>query len=90
MSHQLGIHVVYQELALCPNLTVAENICLNRASAVPGYWLMNRGDWEGQARQALTRLHMQALNLRDQVGRLSVAQQQMVEIAKAISSECRV
>jgi ABC-type sugar transport system ATPase subunit len=90
VSQQLGIHVVYQELALCPNLTVAENICLNNASTTPGFGVVNHSNWDGQARKALARLRMEALNPHEQVSRLGVAQQQMVEIAKAISSECRV
>ena len=33
VSQQMGISVVYQELALCPNLSIAENVSLNQAAA---------------------------------------------------------
>ena len=91
VSQQLGISVVYQELALCPNLTVAENICLNQASTPFPLAPMGRARLNQEAHAALARLHMdQHIDVHEQVARLSVAQQQMVEIAKAISTQCRV
>ena len=82
--------MVYQELALCPNLTVAENISLHRAGTAFGLRPLRRSTLVDYAREALARLHIEHINPREQVARLTVAQQQMVEIAKAISTRCRV
>jgi ribose transport system ATP-binding protein/rhamnose transport system ATP-binding protein len=83
-----GIHVIYQELVLFPQSTVAENIY---AGAEPRTSLgtidhrrMNR-----QAQTLLNELGVQ-LDPRDRLRSLSVADQQMVEIAKAMAGETRV
>jgi len=89
-SQALGISVVYQELALCPNLTVAENISLHRAGTAFGLRPLRRSALVDYAREALGRLNIEHINPREQVARLSVAQQQLVEITKAISTRCRV
>ncbi len=90
VSQQLGISVVYQELALCPNLSIAENIALNTAAQRSPLAFINRRQFQGSAREALARLGMVNVDVRRPVGRLSVAQQQMVEIAKAISQNARI
>src|SRR5690606_5937209 len=79
VSQQLGISVVYQELALCPNLSVAENISLNTARSAFGLNFVNRRQFAAKARGVLSQLGMDSLELRQPVGRLTVAQQQMVE-----------
>ena len=79
-----GIATVYQELSLIPELTVAENILFGR--------LPRRGlfiDWNQtfeRARRLLEGMNVD-LDVRGKAGRLSVAQQQVVEIAKAMSFE---
>jgi ribose transport system ATP-binding protein len=90
VSQQLGISVVYQELALCPNLTIAENISLNEVRTQVGLQLVNRRRFYTRAEEVLGRLGMDSLDLRQSVGWLTVAQQQMVEIAKAISTDVKV
>jgi ABC-type sugar transport system ATPase subunit len=90
-SFQQGIATVYQEMSLVPALTVGENILLGR-------W--PRRKWLGMnviARRQINRIAQEALdqlqvhlNLNEQVSRLNVAQQQLVEIAKAISFNPRV
>ena len=90
VSQQLGISVVYQETALCPNLSVAENICLPMATAALAVSWTNRRQFRKVAKEALTRLGIQHLDLSAPVGQLSVAQQQLVEIAKAISIQAKV
>jgi ABC-type sugar transport system ATPase subunit len=90
VSQQMGISVVYQELALCPNLSIAENISLNTAGTRPGLSLVNRRELMGTAKESLARLGMEKVDLNQRVGRLSVAQQQLVEIAKAISIKAEV
>ena len=90
VSQQLGISVVYQELALCTNLTIAENISLGSASSRFALTFVRRNEFRRRAQQALERLGMSNINVNRQVRELSVAQQQMVEIAKAISLDARV
>ena len=83
-----GISIIYQEFNLLPELTVLENIYLGRERhLVPGIV-----DWAVMARDAegtLARLGI-ALDVHVRVGDLSVAQQQMVEIARALSLRARV
>ncbi|MCP4398064.1 MAG: sugar ABC transporter ATP-binding protein [bacterium] len=90
VSQQMGIGVVYQELALCPNLSVAENISLNTIGTASPLALVKRRRFLNTARNALNRLGMENVPLNQPVGQLSVAQQQMVEIAKAISCDVKV
>lgn len=90
VSQQLGISVVYQETALCPNISVAENISLNTAGTRFGLAFANRREFLKVAEEALARLGIEGIDLRRPVGRLSVAQQQLVEIAKALSIQARV
>ena len=90
VSQQMGISVVYQELALCPNLSVAENISLNQAAARFGLGLMDRRAFAARARRVLSSLGIENLDLNTPVGQLSVAQQQLVEIAKAISGKVKL
>jgi len=90
VSQQLGISVVYQELALCHNLTVAENISLGNVSRRSGLGLLRRRDFRTTATAALTRLGMGHLDPSTPVSHLGIAEQQIVEIAKAISTELRV
>lgn len=90
VSQQLGISVVYQETALCPNLSIAENICLPLVKAKPALSMINRRQFAKVAEEALARLGIHHLDLSTPVGRLSVAQQQLIEIAKAISIQAKV
>lgn len=90
MAQRLGISVVFQELALCPNLTVMENISLNTVATMSPLSFVRRGKLKERAEAALQSLGMNRLNPRRVVGELSVAQQQLVEIAKAISTDVKV
>ncbi len=82
-----GISIIHQELVLVPHMTVAENIFLGREP---------RGkfgvDYKKMAREAQTMLDQFDLGIQAEtlVGDLSIAQQQMVEIVKAISFNCRI
>lgn len=84
-AQRMGISVVYQELALCGNLSIAQNISLSAAANQPALSLVKRREFDRHAREVLARLGLANVNPRQTVGKLSVAQQQMVEIAKAIS-----
>ena len=90
ISQKMGINVVYQELALCPNLNIAENISLNSAASARSLGLVDRKGFVDIARNVLSRLGMDGVDLKRPVGQLPVAEQQMVEIAKAISGRVEV
>ena len=91
-AKKLGIQIVYQEVdtALYPTLSVAENIVQNDMVMGKSGYIVNWNKAYKQGRAALDRLHIS----RDQVDEhelvqnLSLAQKQMVLIAKAIRSEC--
>ena len=90
-AQRLGISTVYQEVNLCPNLSVAENIFAGRypRRGAAGAW---RIDWPRMATQS--RALLARLNLDIDVTRLlssySVAVQQMVAIARALNVEAKV
>ncbi|MFZ6029831.1 MAG: sugar ABC transporter ATP-binding protein [Chloroflexota bacterium] len=87
-ARQAGIAAIYQELSLFPDLDVAENIFVGRQpTAATG-----RIDWRmlyGEAERLLSSLGVH-LDLRQKARRLSIAQQQMVEIARAFSMNARI
>ena len=91
VSQQMGISVVYQELALCPNLSIAENISFNQAAASSAWHFLSEPArlYRAGARRA-GELRYRKPGLHTPVGQLSVAQQQLVEIAKAISGEVKL
>lgn len=86
-AHQLGISIIMQELNMCGHLSVADNIFIGRA---PGTGpLINDRKMHEEARRVLEDLGI-SIDTYTQVGRLSIAKQQMVEIAKAISFHSRI
>jgi ribose transport system ATP-binding protein len=86
-AQELGISIIYQEFNLMPNLTVMENIYVGREVGAFGF--INFRKLQRQTQELLDGL---GINLRPTaiVRELSVAEQQMVEIAKALSMEVRV
>ena len=85
---ELGIAVIYQELAQAPHLTVAENIFLGRLPKT----VLGSVDWrktQAAAREVLDRLGFR-VDPAARIDAISVAQRQMVEIAKAIAREARI
>lgn len=86
-AKDLGIAIIYQELNLMKTLTVAENIYIGRQPKRDGF--ISWPTMYAQARRLLDQLGIQ-LDVRQQVGRLSIAQQQMVEIAKALSIHAKL
>lgn len=87
-AQERGISIIYQELNLLPDLNIAENVFLGREPRGPLGLLDARG-LERQAEEVLHRLGVD-LDPRTRLGRLSVAQQQMVEIAKALSLNAQI
>jgi ribose transport system ATP-binding protein len=87
-ARDCGIAMIYQELNLAPHLSVAENILLGCELAHLG-WL-NHSRQQRVARKALAELGHQNIPLDIQVNRLSIAEQQIVEIARALVGEPKV
>lgn len=84
-AQNLGISTVYQEITLCPNLTVAENMFIGRGN----YKFINWRAQEKKADEILQRLNIPA-KASQQLGTCSLAVQQMVAIARAVDMECKV
>ena len=84
-SRARGISCVYQEFTLVPDLTVAENIGLGREQGP----LLRRLEMERQAQRRLDELGARC-KVTDTVRHLSVAEQQLVEIARALETDARV
>lgn len=82
-----GIAVVFQELSLCNNLTVAENILATREPA--RYGIINRRALYRRARQLVAELQL-PVDVDARVADLSIAQRQLVEIAKGLSHDAKV
>jgi ABC-type sugar transport system ATPase subunit len=83
-----GVVAIHQEFSLFPNLSVAENVTLGHAPRTAA-GLISWSSMEARARAVLDRLGL-AIDPRRQVAELSVAEQQLVEIARALSLESRV
>ncbi len=84
-----SIHTIYQELTLCPHMSVAENIVLDKQDLFKGF-LQKRHEYQAIAAQALEELGQSEINPSWLVKDLSIAQQQVVEIAKAITSRAKI
>ena len=82
-----GVAAIYQELALVPAMSVRDNLFLGREPARAG--VVDRATETQRAREALSRLGM-AIDLDAEVRSLGVAQQQFVEIVKALERAARV
>jgi ribose transport system ATP-binding protein len=80
--------MVHQELALAPHLEVAENLFLGMESARFG--ILRRAEMRARAREALSSLEHGEISPEARVGSLSIAEQQIVEIARALVREARV
>lgn len=86
-AKQLGISIIYQELALAPNLTVAENMLLGHEKSRMG--VLDRAAMHRACAGVLEQLGVD-FGAADKVGGLSLAQRQQVEIARALLSDCRI
>jgi len=86
-AHELGISIIFQEMTLCRHMTVADNIFIGRPHRKAGF--INDNAMHKAAAQILQDLGID-INTRTIVANLSVAKQQMVEIAKAISYNSRI
>ena len=85
----IGVAAIHQELALAPNLSIAENLFLGREPHRFG-WLDRRA-LRRAARDAIVRLHMQEIgDVNAIIGELSTARRQLVEIARALDANSRL
>ena len=86
-AQKLGIGFVHQEIALCPDVTVAENLYMASINASKAL-LVNYKDLYAKTARALQSLH--PIDPHKIVGDLSISNQQVVEIAKALTLDCRI
>lgn len=84
-AQRLGISTVYQEITLCPNLTVAENLFIGRTNDVFVNWKKNNS----RAEAILDSLGIPVKPTK-QLSNCSIAVQQMVAIARAVDMDCKV
>ncbi len=84
-AQRLGISTVYQEITLCPNLSVAENMYIGRTENVYQNWKKINAD----ADKLLKSLDIPA-KATQQLASCSIAVQQMVAIARAVDMDCKV
>ena len=86
-AQELGIAIIHQELNMCTDLTVAENMFLGRESHARG--VIRQREMDRQAAEILKTLKID-IDPRTVVKKLPVSKQQMVEIAKALSTNARI
>ena len=84
-AQNVGISTVYQEITLCPNLSVAENMYIGRTKGA----LMNWKKMNTEANKLLQSLDIPA-KANQQLSSCSIAVQQMVAIARAVDMDCKV
>ena len=87
-ARKYGISVIYQELMDLPNMDIAENIFLGREMKI-GRIFSNKKEMHKQAKELISRV---ALNVdtHTKIADLSIAQRQMVEVAKALSLDAKI
>jgi simple sugar transport system ATP-binding protein len=88
-AHELGVHTVYQDLALAPHLSVADNLFLGR-EPIPTGWrklvgVLDRRAMIDQTREAMRNLGISLRDYSVPVGNLSGGQRQALAVARAIT-----
>ena len=83
----LGIAMVHQELAFCPNLTIAENLCLGDLPDRAGW--VDRARLRDRARAMLREIEAE-IDVNRLIGELSTGQEQLVQIAAAVGTRARI
>src|SRR5215210_682657 len=87
-ARSLGVCMIYQELALASDLSVMENIMLGIEPTVGPF--MNWTEIRAISRRALDEVGLQDIAPQTIIGELSIAEQQLVEIARAVSVGCKI
>ncbi len=88
-AQDAGIQTIFQELSLVPQLSVAENICIGKLPRKFFPPIVNWPAMQEEAEQALARVGFE-LDVRKPVAHYSVAEQQAVELAKALRKQARL
>lgn len=88
-SERAGIAVIHQELNIWPHLTIAENLFLGKEKTFGKSGILKSKEMNEEAAKVLKKLDMND-DVRTAAGNLSVGKQQIIEIAKAISSNAEV
>lgn len=86
-AERAGIAVIYQELSLVKEMTIAENIFLGREPRIFG--VIRREELYRRAQEILKEVHLE-VDPHTPIGNLGIGQQQLVEIAKALSHDARI
>lgn len=86
-AQEAGISIIHQELSMLPSLNVMENLFMGRMSST--YGVVNWRTMEERAREALALVNLD-VNPRAVVHDLSISQRQMIEIARALSTNARL
>lgn len=87
-AQEAGISIIHQELNLMPDLTLAQNMFIGREERSAGVFISDR-KINAKAQEIFDLMHLK-LDPRTKVGEISVAKQQMVEIAKALTFDSKV
>ena len=87
-SQRFGVQIIYQDLSLFPNLSVAENIAFRHHVESAG-GLVNRQTMKDQARAVMERLKI-SLPMESLVGTLPIATRQLVAICRALAAQARL
>ena len=87
-AQEVGISTVYQEVNLCPNLTVAENLFIGR-EPLTKYGTIDRKAYTARAQKIMDELGI-AVDVQRNLENYSLAIQQMVAIARAVDMDCKV
>lgn len=83
-----GVGMVHQELAFCPDLTVAENLVMGQYPRRFGF-LLDRSEMRRRARQLLSQIGV-SLDIDQPMRALSTAQEQLVQIAAAVGTDAKI
>jgi len=89
-SHHAGIRAVYQEFSLVPQLSVTENILMGQMPTGRLNWWVDWPRAHRRAQEILNEVGFSGIKGRTTVSWLSISQQQMVEIAKAVAERPRI
>ena len=90
MARRYGIAVIHQELSLAENMSVAENIFMGRFLKKKKSFVVDDKNMKKEARRLLDLIGLPHILPETKVKKLSVAQQQMVEICRALSQETKL
>lgn len=86
-AQELGVAIIHQEISMCPHLSVTENIFLGREKSHLD--ILSNKEMNKEAKKILDRMNID-IPPDTIVGELSVSKQQMIEIAKAVSTNAKI